>query len=507
MVKQEAKKARQESGFFIFAIGKISLVHIFLTKFLIEKPDLTLVEYFYSFSDIEQLFPISFVVNNLGEIQQFSTELGNRVSSLQEKGSFNQLFKLKNNAYFLFSFDFYRLNRGKEFVFEGVWDKKEYCFVVLFSPQSQTMLFSARTLYPTLIQQVSLVEHYKSLATFPEDNPNPIVRLNYYGDVLYGNKAATATFTNFVELLTHHEDLNKSFKKVVTEKISIKTEFNYYGKVFSVQIVAHKERDYINVFMMDITQEKMSQKMIQEERAQKVMASKLSTLGEMASGVAHEINNPLTVMIGRMDLMKKLLSSPDLNTVKETLEKSLDVIARSSKRISYIIKGLRNFSRDGDKDPFDLVKVEQIIDDVLMLTSEKLKQSNVNLKIDVLPGLEFQCRSVQIEQVIVNLIHNSFDAIEKLEDKWISLFVTLEGSNVVFEVMDSGKGISKELQDKILQPFFTTKDVGKGTGLGLSISLGLIESHGGKLFYKEGSGNTCFRFEFPRYQGIYLKSA
>lgn len=465
------------------------------------------MEYQYSFSNIEQLFPICFVVSEQGKIIRFSAEVERRVHLSKSTQEFNQLFKLKNNEQFLFSFEFYRLNRGREFVFEGGEDQTEYCFVAIFDPQSRTMLFAARTLYPTLIQQASLVEHYKSLATFPEDNPNPIVRLNYYGDVLYCNRAAASTFTNFTELLIHHEDLNKSFRKVVTEKVSIKTEFSYYGSVFSVQIVAHKERDYINVFMMDITQEKLNQKMVQQERAQKIMASKLSTLGEMSSGVAHEINNPLTVMIGRIDMLKKLLASPDLNLIKETLEKSLDVIAKSSKRISYIVKGLRNFSRDGDKDPFDLVKVEQIIDDVLMLTSEKLKKSHVNLKIDVPAGLEFQCRSVQIEQVIVNLIHNSFDAIENLEEKWISLSIALEGSNVVFEVMDSGRGISKELQDKILQPFFTTKEVGKGTGLGLSISLGLIEAHGGKLFYKEGCSNTCFRFEFPRYQGLYLKSA
>lgn len=465
------------------------------------------MDFEFSFSELEKLFPISFVVNRQGNLIHMSSQFGGLFKSKTTTYDFNQVFSLKNNPYFLFSFDFYKFNEGSDFVFECAVDGQEYCFASVYNEKSQTLLFSARTLYADLLEKVSQTEYYKSIATFPEDNPNPVIRLSYYGQVIYSNKAAKEAFGNFEDLILKHEHLNKEFKRVVTEKLSINTEFNFYDKFYAAQIVALKERNYINVFLNDITQEKLNFKLAQEERAQKIMAAKLSTLGEMASGIAHEINNPLTIMMGRLDLVKKLLQSQDLNLIKESIEKSLDIVMKSSKRISYIIKGLRNFSRNGDKDPMDKVFVEQIVDDVLMLTSEKLKKSNVNFKIDVPVGLDFECRSVQIEQVIVNLIHNAFDAIENQEDKWISMKVFVEGVNVVFEIADSGKGIPKDLQDKILQPFFTTKEVGKGTGLGLSISLGLIESHGGRLFYKQDSPNTCFRFEFPKYQGLYIKSA
>lgn len=465
------------------------------------------MEFRYSFSELEKIFPVSFAVDRQGSLVQMSQGFKVILSEPSVKYDFNQIFKLKNNLHFSFSFDFYKFNEGYDFVFECSVDGKEYCFASVYNEASQTLLFSARVLYADLLQKALLSEYYKSIATFPEDNPNPVLRLSYYGQVIYSNKAANEAFGNFEELVLKHEHLNREFKRVVTEKISVSTEFTFYDKVYAAQVVALKERNYINIFLNDITQEKLNFKLAQEERAQKIMAAKLSTLGEMASGIAHEINNPLTIMMGRLDLVKKLLQNQDLNLIKESIEKSLDVVMKSSKRISYIIKGLRNFSRNGDKDPMDKVVVEQIVDDVLMLTSEKLKKSNVNFKVDVPVGLDFECRSVQIEQVIVNLIHNSFDAIENLEEKWISMKVFSEGINVVFEITDSGGGISKELQEKMLQPFFTTKDVGKGTGLGLSISLGLIESHGGRLFYKQDSPNTCFRFEFPRYQGLYLKSA
>lgn len=465
------------------------------------------MSFLYSLSELEKLFPVFFVVDQQGKCVHFSKEFSKTLQDKKQEPDFNVLFSMKNNPYFKFSFDYFKFNQGVDFIFESSFDGAEYCFSIVFNESSQTLLFSARTLYGVLLEKASMVDYYKSIATFPEDNPNPVIRISYYGQVIYSNKIANEIFGNFEDVILGHEHLNKEFKRVVTEKMSVTTEFQYFDKIFVAQIVALKERNYINIFLNDITQEKANYKLAQEERAQKVMAAKLSTLGEMASGIAHEINNPLTIMIGRLDLIKKLLHSQDLNLIKESIEKSLEIVMRSSQRISYIVKGLRNFSRNGDKDPMDRVRIEQIVDDVLMLTSEKLKKSNVNFKLDTPVGLDFECRSVQIEQVIVNLIHNAFDAIESLNEKWISLKVFVEGVNVIFEISDSGKGIPKDIQEKILQPFFTTKDVGKGTGLGLSISLGLIESHGGRLFYKADSPNTCFRFEFPRYQGLYIKSA
>lgn len=454
----------------------------------------------YTIQHLEKLFPMSLEVNKSGCVQ-FSSKVFNEKTSCHNSGRlFDELFCLKYNHDFKFSYVFFELNEGNDYVFVGKFDDKEYCFTIIKNENKNCLFFAARNLYKALSESEKQVEYYKSLASFPEENPNPVLMLSYDGEVIYENKTSRGIFQDFTALMTEHEEMNRAFKKVVTEKGSLKVEFTYKDRTYTAQIVALKERNFINIFINDLTQEKKNFSMMQEERAQKIMVAKLSTLGEMASGVAHEINNPLTIVMGKTELVKKILQNSDLNTAKPDLNKAIDVIINATKRIAYIVKGLRNFSRDGNNDPFDKVKVEQIVEDVLMLTSERLKKANVILQVDYTPGIEFECRSVQIEQVIINLINNSFDAIENQTDKWVKLKIYVEDVKVVFEIKDSGLGISEALQEKILNPFFTTKEVGKGTGLGLSISVGLVESHGGRLYYNKGSKNTSFLFEFPRFQ-------
>ena len=114
--------------------------------------------------------------------------------------------------------------------------------------------------------------------------------------------------------------------------------------------------------------------------------------------------------------------------------------------------------------------------------------------------IEIECRLIQIEQVLLNLLNNSFDAIADLEEKWIRVDVEAEDHFVNIKVVDSGKGIPAEASEKIMMPFFTTKEVGKGTGLGLSISSGILKSHGGELSLDRNAANTTFVIRVPRLQ-------
>jgi signal transduction histidine kinase len=108
------------------------------------------------------------------------------------------------------------------------------------------------------------------------------------------------------------------------------------------------------------------------------------------------------------------------------------------------------------------------------------------------------CRDVQIGQVLLNLLQNAFDAVtERPEEKWIRIEVAVQDGSVVFSVIDSGPGIPEELKPRIMEPFFTTKEVGKGTGLGLSLSRKIVEEHGGKLELEERDGHPCFSFRIP----------
>jgi signal transduction histidine kinase len=226
-----------------------------------------------------------------------------------------------------------------------------------------------------------------------------------------------------------------------------------------------------------------------------VAHSKMATLGEMAGGIAHEINNPLAVIGGRVAIMERVIKKDPIDLTK--LNRDLDQIKNMVERISKIIKGLRIFSRNADADAMEPIEVEKIVVETLELGREKIRNGNIDLRVSVEPRLTVNCRPVQISQVLMNLIMNSHDAILHLEEKWITLEAKKTAGKAVISVTDSGPGIPEEVVSRLMQPFFTTKGPGKGTGLGLSISKGIIESHGGHLVYEPADGHTRFVISLP----------
>lgn len=227
------------------------------------------------------------------------------------------------------------------------------------------------------------------------------------------------------------------------------------------------------------------------------LAAQMKELGEVAANVAHEINNPLSIIHGRSDV---LIKSIDKNNISfEQLKDGLLKIKNTADRISKIIHGLKSFSRDGSRDPFEEIDLTQLINECSDLILHRLKKFEVTLKTDLRMSseLKISCRSVQISQVIVNLINNSIDAIENFDEKWISLEVYENENHVQFKITDSGKGIPLDVQKKMFETFFTTKGVGKGTGLGLSISKKIIETHNGEFYIDNNSPNTTFIFTLP----------
>jgi signal transduction histidine kinase len=196
-------------------------------------------------------------------------------------------------------------------------------------------------------------------------------------------------------------------------------------------------------------------------------------------------------------IKKGMLESDDFQEI-------LSNIAEMSVRISKITKGMRVLARDPSNDGFESCKIEEILSDVLSLCESKYKSNNIDFKVQIPDSLKessFNCLRVQISQVFINLLNNSFDAVlendVENEKKWISLDISLKNGSYIFEVSDSGAGISDELRDKIFQPFFTTKDIGKGTGIGLGISKAIAEKHNGKFYLDMKSEHTKFVVEIP----------
>jgi C4-dicarboxylate-specific signal transduction histidine kinase len=248
-----------------------------------------------------------------------------------------------------------------------------------------------------------------------------------------------------------------------------------------------------------IKENETNAKIIEDQRIQLFNKSKLSSLGEMASGMAHEINSPLAIITMRAGHMLDALRSG--RRADFDFETNLNKIQLTTERIAKIIKGLHSFAREGREDTPADTKVFDIIDSTTCFCQERFFSYGVSLIIERSPEVEnvrFMCRSVEISQVLLNLLNNSFDAVQSLSDKWVKVQVFDSDDWIKIVVTDSGAGIPIEIQTKIMQPFFTTKEVGKGTGLGLSISKGLIERHNGRLYLNNSSPNTQFVIAIPK---------
>lgn len=226
-------------------------------------------------------------------------------------------------------------------------------------------------------------------------------------------------------------------------------------------------------------------------------ANKMASLGEMASSMAHEINSPIqaiNLMAQRVQRqLKKDISKEEINT-------SMEKIVASVTKISDIIDSLRNISRTSSDDKFNNTKLCDIINDVLHITEERFKINNTQLEVkshDISENMIIQCQRLQISQVLINLVNNAYDAVQKRQDKWVKIDIRKISDKIQISVMDSGVGISDDIAKKIFEPMFTTKDIGKGTGLGLSISRDIILKHNGLLFVDKDSTNTKFIIELP----------
>lgn len=238
-----------------------------------------------------------------------------------------------------------------------------------------------------------------------------------------------------------------------------------------------------------------SQVTITAQQATLTANAKMSALGEMAGGIAHEINTPLAVIQLRTDQLMEAMVHGELD--KALAQEALVSVQDTIRRIAKIIHGLKTFARDGKKDPMSVHSLRSIVEDSFSLCREKFANHSVELKLVATEDLYINCRPSEISQVILNLLSNSFDAIENKSEKWIHLEITRIDGLVELSVVDCGHGIPQEIREKIMEPFFTTKDLGKGTGLGLSISKGIVESHGGRLTVDAASDNTRLTVWLP----------
>ncbi len=237
---------------------------------------------------------------------------------------------------------------------------------------------------------------------------------------------------------------------------------------------------------------KRAQDDLERERVKALRNAKLASLGEMSAGIAHEINNPLTIVYGLARTLPKFVNNP------EQLAAKIQEIQSASERIAKIVRSLQKFSRTSDKPDYKHHSLAGIPSEAIVLTDAKARRHSTKIEVDCKSECHVLCDEIEMEQVFINLINNAVDAVKALSEKWVKIQLQEVGTSVILRIRDSGPRINTEIQQKLFQPFFTTKPVGQGTGLGLSIVKGILDEHHATIELVADDRHTCFEICFPK---------
>ena len=284
----------------------------------------------------------------------------------------------------------------------------------------------------------------------------------------------------------------------------VSTRVRHYQKgntPFYVRVTAcptrYKDRDAIILATTDITE-------MLEKEAQLLQASKMTTLGEMSAGIAHELNQPLNAINMGSEYLKMMVENQKKISEENLVEVS-DQISGQVDRASEIIDRLREFGHKSDFDK-EKVSINKSVRVAYGIINQQIRLQNIDLNLDLEKNLPLiLARNTRIEQVIFNLLTNALDAVTQRENarlqgakSAITIRSFLENDRVTLTVSDNGIGIAQAVLEKVFEPFFTTKEVGSGMGLGLSISYGIVKDYNGEIDIqsKEGLGTTV-KMAFP----------
>ena len=310
---------------------------------------------------------------------------------------------------------------------------------------------------------------------------------------------------NFSDLFVDKNDFNniidnlEAGKRIENSEIKI---LNKHNKEIIVTFFAsfNMVRKTIEIAVVDLTGQKQVEKEKETMQKQMFQATKLASIGELAAGVAHEINNPLMIMFGNIEIVKEYLEEKGVknNLISSVLEKQTESVFR----VARIIEGLRTYARGGVEKE-DEVDVNQAIKDSVVLIQSIYRSAEIVINSNFNTNNSFiYATKGKFQQVVMNILSNSRDAFDSVVEKKIDINTYNIDNTVVVEIVDSGVGIPKSELDKVFDSFYTTKDIGKGTGLGLSVSYAIIQSLNGEMSIQSSEGEgTKVRISLPTVKG------
>ncbi len=329
-----------------------------------------------------------------------------------------------------------------------------------------------------------------------------IIDCNDSVEAVYGFGKNDIKNTPFLELFPEEERERYAGIIKTSAEITQAKQLNYKGSHLYVNIRISPS-EYPGRKVLLITTSDITKRL--ETEQQLIQASKMATLGEMATGIAHELNQPLSVMKTASSFcMKKMAAKQKIKD--EILQNLLTKIDRNVDRATRIINHMRQFARKSDL-AVGRIQVNDVLEKAFEIFSQQLKLRRIDLIWDLVDDLPLISGDPgRLEQVFINLLINARDAIEEKwgaeeragSDKRIRIKTRADKKNVIVEVEDTGIGIPDYISNKIFEPFFTTKEVGNGTGLGLSISYGIVKEFGGTIRAVSGADQgACFVLTFP----------
>lgn len=269
-------------------------------------------------------------------------------------------------------------------------------------------------------------------------------------------------------------------------------EYPMKGKDFVFEITAYPSKDGLSVLARDITERKQAEEREKKLQQELSLSSRLASIGQLAAGVAHEINNPLTTILG---FSQRVLRKSTDARIRQDLQKVYEEACRTAK----VVENLRTFARHSEPKK-ELVNINDILQKTLEMRAYELKTGNIEVITDITPGLpQLMVDSQQLQQVFLNIIMNAEQAMSET-NRGGKLVIEAQASEGCIRITftDNGPGVPKENLHKLFDPFFTTRGEKGGTGLGLSICHGIVAEHGGKIYAKSKlEKGTTFFIELP----------
>jgi PAS domain S-box-containing protein len=367
------------------------------------------------------------------------------------------------------------------------------------------------------ILQDQCVKSEEKYRTLFNSDPHPIFILdsrtfnildvNQRAQDSYGYALEELLGIPFLELgEKNDEELAESLKSLSKDRSHLLTKKRHYrkgGQPFYVNInmsfAKYGEMDVIVASTTDITE-------VIEKETQLIQAGKMTTLGVMAAGMAHEINQPLNVIQVCADFFLKMLNRGQ-KIEDDDLRSMANDIVTNVERASGVIKHVRDFARQSEP-VRSRVNINDPINDVFKVLGHQLKVHDVEVELDLDPHVpDILAEHNRLEQVFINLVSNAIDAMDEKDnraeisdkEKRLTIRSFAKNRHVCIKVTDTGIGMSEEVKNKIFEPFYTTKKVGKGTGLGVSISYGIVQDYKGSIKIESEVGKgTTFILTFPQ---------